>query len=252
MTCDIQIDQQGSIVRLALSRAPHNFFDVDMIERLASILEDCDRNPSVRVTILTSDLKNFCAGADFGGGEKPDAKPVYTAAIRLVRRHKPMIAALSGASVGGGLGLALTADLRVGDDTCWFQANFTRIGISAGFGISHTLPSVVGGQRARDLLITSRRIPAPEALAIGLLDRLAPPGELQQTAFALAEAIATNSPTATVISRLLLGEDDGDLFAAAVSRELALQKPLFETNDFAEGVRAGAERRAPRFADWQE
>ncbi|MDX9741926.1 MAG: enoyl-CoA hydratase-related protein [Gammaproteobacteria bacterium] len=248
----VRLEQDGFVARLIIARPPHNFFNVEMITDMADLLEECDRNPSVRVTILTSDLKNFCAGADFGDAERPEPVHLYTAANRLIRRRKPMIAAIGGAAVGGGLGVALTADLRVGDETAWFQANFTRIGLSAGFGISHTLPAVVGRQRARDLLVTARRVTADEAFAIHLLDRIAPPGELQATALAVAQEIAANSPVATAASRELIGREEADLFAAAISRELEYQRPLLASSDFAEGVRAAAERREPNFSTFPE
>jgi len=248
----VRLDRIGSVACLALDRPPHNFFDIAMLEEIAAILAQCERDPEVRVTLLMSKHKNFCAGADFGEGRRHDPEPIYTAATKLLRRTKPLIAAIGGAAVGGGLGLALTADLRIGDDACWFQANFTRIGISAGFGISFTMPRVIGPQRTRDLLLTSRRVPSREALAIGLLDRLVEAGTLHDAALALATDIAANSPAATSASLRLFGHDDADRFAAAVTRELGLQRPLFAAPDFDEGVRASAERRTPQFSNMQE
>jgi len=248
----IRLDRIGPVACLALDRPPHNFFDVAMLEEIAAILERCESDPEVRVSLLVSKHKNFCAGADFGEGRRPDPGPIYTSAVKLLKRTKPLVAAIGGAAVGGGLGLALIADLRIGDDTSWFQANFTRIGISAGFGISFTMPRVVGPQRTRDLLLTARRVPSREALAIGLLDRVVEAGTLQDAALALATEIAANSPAATSATLRLLGRDDADHFAAAVVRELGLQRPLFAAPDFDEGVRASAERRTPQFSNLQE
>lgn len=111
-----------------------------------------------------------------------------------MRRAKPIIAAVNGAAIGGGLGLALVADMRVGERWTKFQANFVRIGISAGFGLSFTLPRIVGAQKARDILFTGRRIESKEALSLGLLDRLVDGPDLASAALRLAEEVASAAP----------------------------------------------------------
>ena len=137
--------------------------------------------------MLCSDGRHFCAGAKFGeptGDADQDADPVdtdalYARSLALFSLSKPVVAAVQGGAVGGGAGLALSADFRVGEPASWFAFNFARLGIHQGFGISATLPRVAGQQRALDLLYTGRRIKGEEARAAGLFDRLAEPGTLR-------------------------------------------------------------------------
>lgn len=243
---DLKVEVRDHIAILTLARPPQNFFDAGLISDIADALEAVDRDGSVRVSILTTELKNFCAGADFGDGEKVDPRPIYFGAIRVAVRRKPMIAAVSGAAIGGGLGLALVAEMRVGDASTRMQANFVKIGISPGFGLTHTLPRLVGAQKARDLFMTGRRVQAHEALSIGLLDRLSGEGAMAG-AMSLAQEIALNAPIAVDATLRLIGGDERTHFAEAVERELAVQLPLFDTVDFIEGVRAAREKRNSTF-----
>ena len=237
----------GAVMEVMLHKPPHNFFDAAMIGTLADTLAEVDADDSLRVTLLGTELRHFCAGADFSGGQRPDPAPIYTRAAALVQRRKPLVAAIPGAAIGGGLGLALTADLRAGDATTRFQANFVRLGISPGFGLTHTLPRFVGAQAARDLFLTGRTVSAAEALRLGLLDRLAGEGETALDAGrALAQEIARNAPLAVVATRALLAPD-GTAFIRATEAELEHQRPLFASRDFDEGVQAATNRRAPDF-----
>ena len=244
----VSVQCEGPVTVLKLSRPPHNFFDETMIRALADAVEAADRDGAVRVCLLAAEGRNFCAGADFGGNNRPDPAPIYTQAIRLFARAKPLIAAINGSAVGGGLGLALVADMRVGTVATTFHANFTRLGIPPGFGITHTLPRTVGAQAARDMLLTGSRVGGEEARRLGLLDRLLD-DDLQAGALAFARELAATAPTATLATRALLGHGERDMFAAAVARELDAQRPLFASPDFAEGVAAARERRRPDFSN---
>ena len=233
-----------SIVRM--ERPPHNFFDARVLSALADAIEAAERDSDVRVTLLISGLKNFCAGANFRGDGRIDPVPIYAEAARLMARRKPLIAAIGGAAIGGGLGLALTADFRIGDRTATLQANFTRLAISPGFGLTYTLPRTIGLQKSRDMFMTSRRIGAEEALRLGLLDRVTQ-DDLFVDALSFAREIADNSPIAVEAVRRLMGPHSARDFREAVERELAEQTPLFASADFEEGIRAAAERRTPVF-----
>lgn len=129
-----------------------------------------------------------------------------------------------------------------------FRANFVHFGISAGFGISFTLPRVVGTLKARDILLTGRRVAGEEALALGLLDRLVEGADLDRAAVRVAEDMAAAAPTAVRATRRLIGLDERATFEAAVRRELIEQAPLLASPDFEEGVTAARERRTPNFA----
>src|SRR5690606_13245125 len=122
-------------------------------------------------------------------------------ASRLFRTRKPIVAAVHGAAIGGGLGLACVADFRVTCQEARFSANFTRLGFHPGFGLTATLPRLVGPQMAALLFYTGRRIPGDEAVRIGLADLLVPQAEVRSAAEALATEIAQSGPLAVVATR---------------------------------------------------
>lgn len=246
-----------------IRRPPHNYFDLSLIEDLASTFEALDAEPRCRAIVLCSAGKNFCAGAQLGGprpslqqaaivGEasSPGGPPrhLYDEAVRLFRTKTPVVAAIQGAAIGGGLGLALMADFRIAAHEARFAANFARLGFHHGFGLSVTLPDLVGRQRAMELLYTGKRIRAEDALDIGLCDRLAPLDDLRQQATAFAHEIAISAPLAVRSIRETLRGDLAERIRAATDREKAEQERLQTTRDFREGVRAMAERRTPEFS----
>jgi 2-(1,2-epoxy-1,2-dihydrophenyl)acetyl-CoA isomerase len=236
-----------------IHRPPDNFFDAELI---ASLADACEwAQASSRAIVLCSEGKHFCAGADFSGrserarpiGASSGASDLYNEALRLFDVQIPVIAAVQGAAVGGGLGLACAADFRVASAQSRFSANFARIGLHQGFALSATLPAIVGRQRATDMLYTGRRVGGEEALRIGLADRLAEPDGLRAAAAELAADIAAAGPLAVRAIRATMRAGLAAQAKAAMEHELAEQRKLWQTSDFAEGIRASAERRAPRF-----
>jgi enoyl-CoA hydratase/carnithine racemase len=235
------------VARITLRRPPHNYFSLDMIAAVADALEALDEHDDCRAVVLCAEGKNFCAGADFSGTATYTSEQLYAAAVRLFRTRKPIVAAVQGAAIGGGLGLALAADFRVAAPEARFSANFARLGFHHGFGLSVTLPRLVGEQRAADLLFTGRRVDGAEAVTLGLADRLAPLDRLLDEAVAFAADIAASAPLAVESIRATMRGDLADRVAAATVREAAEQARLRATADFAEGTRATAERRPPEF-----
>ncbi len=167
--------------------------------------------------------------------------------MRLFRTRKPVVAAVQGAAIGGGLGLALVADFRVICESTRFSANFVKLGVHAGFGISHVLPRIVGRQRASLMLYTGRRVGAAEAMAMGLGDLLATPDDIREQAIALAAEIAQAAPLAVESTRMTLRAGLAEAVERQVQHEFAEQSRLARTQDHVEGVRAVTERRAGRF-----
>jgi 2-(1,2-epoxy-1,2-dihydrophenyl)acetyl-CoA isomerase len=237
------------VATVELRRPPNNFFDVAMIRRIADLYEAFAADRRVRVVVLCAEGKHFCAGADFASGGVGSGGPadLYREALRLFAAELPVVAAVQGAATGGGLGLACSADFRVASPQARFAANFARLGFHHGFALSATLPSIVGQQRALDLLYTGRRLDGAEAASIGLADQLAELDNLRGTMLAMAREIAASAPLAvrsirhTMRARLL------DEVEQAVERESAEQARLQQTADWQEGVRASLERRAPKF-----
>ncbi len=199
--------------------------------------------------MLCSEGRHFCAGANLGSPGSPADEPrsLYRQALRLFASATPVVAAVQGAAVGGGLGLALSADFRVASPGSRFSANFARLGFHHGFALSVTLPALAGNQTALDLLLTGRRVPGEEALSLGLCDRLVEDGEVRDGAVALATELAVSAPLAVRSIRETLRGGLVERVESALEREATEQDRLRATADFREGVAASLERRPPRF-----
>ncbi len=245
---DLHVELQDRLAEVEIRRGPANFFDTALIRALADTFHELAADDRCRAIVLCSEGKHFCAGADFGGGGRRDETgDLYAEAVRLFAAPLPFLAAVQGAAVGGGLGLALAADLRVACPEARFTANFARLGFHHGFGLSVTLPALVGQGAAMELLYTGRRVKGDEALSLGLCDRLVPREELRGAARALAREIATSAPLAVRSIRATLRGDLAERIRKATAHEQAEQERLRQTADFREGVKAMGERREPRF-----
>jgi enoyl-CoA hydratase/carnithine racemase len=256
---DIGVDLDGMVATIEVRRPPHNFFDIDLIREIADACEALDQDPACRAIVLAAQGTAFCAGAKLGGGadvqdvlvkrsEAGQAGHLYVEAVRLFRTAKPMVGAIHGAAVGGGLGLALVPDLRVTCREARFSANFTRLGFHPGFGLTHTLPALIGPSRAALMFYTSRRVTGEEACAMGLADMLVPQAEVRAAAQRLAAEIAENAPLGVVETRATLRAGLAERVREATDIELEKQTRLRRTEDFREGVDAVNQRRTPRFS----
>ena len=258
---DIEIAHDGFVATIEIQRPPHNFFDFSLIGQLADAFTALDEDPNCRAIVLAAQGKSFCAGANFGTGQsdgtgsdefteegfRNTTGKLYREATRLFRARTPVVAAIQGAAVGGGLGLALVADFRVASPAARFAANFVKLGLHQGFGISVTLPRLIGHQAASHMLLSGRRVRADEALTLGLVDRVVEPHQLRDEAVSMAREIAENAPLAVVSVRETLRAGLADEVAKATERELAEQQWLRATADAAEGIKAVAERRPGQF-----
>lgn len=246
----VQVSTDGHVGQVTLRRPPHNYVDPPTMERLADAFDALDRDAACRAIVLATEGKSFCAGANFGaedGSVQRDPGPFYQHAMRLFRTGKPIVAAVHGAAVGAGVGLALVADFRVTSRDARFSVNFNRLGFHPGFGLSLTLPRLIGEQQAALLFYTGRRIDGTRAVELGLADVLVEPGEELAQAWALAQDIAVSAPLAVQSTRATLRQGLADRIEAINRQELAAQLTQFPTEDFKEGVAAMAERRLPRF-----
>lgn len=236
------------VATIEICRPPNNFFSMDVIGGIADALAQCDKDEKIRAAVICAEGKHFCAGADFSGdGNSYSTEDLYAAAARIFDAETPTVAAIQGAAVGGGLGLALSADFRFGSSEARMSANFARLGFHHGFGLSVTLPRLVGPQMAADLLYTGRRVKGDEAAAIGLLDRLVSVDTLRIEAQQFAREIAISAPLAVRSIRQTLRGDLANEVRTATAHENTEQTWLRQTEDFAEGTTAMAERRQPRF-----
>lgn len=246
---EIEVEREGFVATITLDRPPNNHVSVELMRALADEMERLDNNNGVRAIVLATAGKVFCAGADLAspggvGAEGMDTiSPLYDQAVRLFSIEKPIVAAVQGAAVGAGLGLALVADFRVAAPEARFVSNFVKLGFHPGFGLTHTLPRLIGQQRANLMNLTARRIKPDEALAWGLVDEVCEAFALLPTAQALAKEIAENAPLAVVATKKTLRGDLAAAVRAQTGHEFKEQAILRATDDFKEGVRSVNERR---------
>jgi enoyl-CoA hydratase/carnithine racemase len=237
----------GEKRRNAISRAALAEFE----ERVARV----SRGHETRVVVLTgAGDRAFCAGADLKERAGMSDVEVRAFLAQLGRCFRAMersdcvfIAAINGAALGGGTEIALACDFRVAAPTAELGLTEVQLGIIPGGGGTQRLPRLVGPARAKDLILTGRRINAAEALAIGLVHRLAPEGRLLEVAFGLAELVAANAPLAVAAAKHAI--DEG--LSLGLDEALALEQRQYETvlasEDRLEGLAAFAEKRPPRF-----
>lgn len=240
------------VATVEIHRPPNNFIDVSLAEALADAFEQVDRS-GARSIVLCSEGKHFCAGADLGGQSSAsqvsvdDAAKLYATVERLVGGGTPVVAAVQGAAVGAGAGLALVADLRVATEATRFVFPFARLGFHQGFGITTTLPPLVGPSRALDLLYTGRPVMGEEAFRIGLCDRLARTDLLREEAHAFAAEIARSAPLAVRSIRKTLRGELGAALRESTRHEQLEQRAQRASNDHHEALRAAAAKETPRF-----
>ena len=251
---DIHVESAGHVTTIEIRRPPLNFFDLSLIQQIADALEQIDADANCRAIVLAADGKAFCAGANFGtsGPATPDkaratSGELYREAVRIFRNKKPIVAAVHGAAIGGGLGLAMSADFRVTCPEARFAANFTRLGFHPGFGLTVTLSECVGRTNAALMFYTGRRVTGEDAFTMGLASVLVAQNEVRAAALRLADEIAECAPLALVSTRATMRAGLAERVAAATDHELEEQSWLRQTEDFKEGVKATAERRVANF-----
>ena len=249
---EVSVEWHGHVAVTVIDRPPNNFVSTELLTNLADCWAALDDDPRCRALVLATQGRVFCAGADLAEPSGPASgageglTTFYDQAVRLFATTKPVIAAVQGAAVGAGLGLALTADFRVAGPQARFTANFVKLGFHPGFGITCTLPRVIGVQRASLMLQTGRRIKSDEALAWGLADEVTS-GDTLTAALNLAQELAEAAPLAVQATRKTLREGLAAMVRSQTKLEFERQHVLMQTADFREGVRAVGERRSGTF-----
>ncbi|MGP9813126.1 enoyl-CoA hydratase/isomerase family protein [Rhodopseudomonas sp. NSM] len=260
---DIAVETNGHVALIEIRRPPLNFFDIALIRQIADALDAIDADPEIRATVLAAQGKAFCAGANFGDPARQEVDPaaakgdpadslgqighLYIEAVRIFRAKKPIVAAIHGAAIGGGLGLAVSADFRVTCPEARFSANFTKLGFHPGFGLTVTLPELIGRNNAELMFYTSRRVTGEDAVKMGLANELVPLNEVRSAALKLAREIAECAPLGLLSTRATMRATLADRVMQATRHELAEQTRLRSTEDFKEGVKATEERRIAHF-----
>ncbi len=253
---DVEVTKNGHVAVVEIQRGPNNFFDVALINSLGDAFDALDGDMEIRASVLCAQGKNFCAGANFGDRSQQaerdnrtttSGNPLYTAAVRLFSAKKPIVGAINGSAVGGGFGLAVMPDFRVATPETRFTANFVKLGFHPGFGLTYTLPRLIGQQRANLMFYTGRRVDGETAHTWGLADVLTDQDSLRAEALKLASEIAENAPLALMSVRATMRVGIAAAVKAQTDHEFIEQHRLQQTEDHKEGVRAVAERRPGNF-----
>jgi len=260
VTDELRYEKDGAIATLTLNRPDRlNAITGPMLQALSDALVDADRDPAIRVVVVTGAGKGFCSGLDLkdaasgqgiggsvGGAigrfDLRDAPPIV-----LHNADTPTICALNGAAAGYGMDLALGCDIRVAADTAKLAPAFTKRGVLPESGGTWLLPRLVGWAKAAEIAFTGRTLLADECLALGLVNRVVPAELLAKEVRALAEEIAANAPLAVQATKRMMRMALDETFEANVHHVFLQLLPLFRSQDFKEGVQAFVERRAPKF-----
>ncbi len=264
----LRVDQPVPQVKVITLDRPdaRNALSWDLVDELHRTLDDLDRDNGTRVVVLTGEGTAFCAGLDLKSGAttgstksaglKGPAGGMRTqehiAALmpRLRTSPQPVIAAINGPAVGGGLSLALFSDIRVAAESARFGTQFIRVGLSGcDVGVSYALPRLIGASRAFELMLTGRVIDTDEAARIGLVSRVAPDGEVLDAALALADDILGLAPFGVVMTKEVMWANlAAPSLDAAIHLENRTQILASHAGDFTEAVAAFTEKRRPNFS----
>jgi enoyl-CoA hydratase/carnithine racemase len=232
-----------------------NAISMAMLRELNALIDRGTRNAGLRCVVLTgAGEKAFCAGADLKERAGMSAEDVHAFHLLLRRAldgieaaPQVFVAALNGVALGGGLELALACDLRVAADTAQVGLPEVSLGIIPGGGGTQRLARLVGVGRAKDLILTARRVGAAEALAMGMVSQLVPPLRLLADALALAERVARNAPVSLRQAKRAIDAGFGLPLAEALALENRLYQDCLGTRDRQEALSAFAEKRSPVF-----
>ncbi len=250
-------DVRDSIATITLNRAENrNSMTEEVLDGFVASIARAKEDISLRCVVITGKGKCFCAGADFksgaqrGGADVPPNERsfgMYQPFLSVLDIDVPVVGALNGHAIGGGMGLALVCDLRVANQEAKYGVNFTKLGLHPGMATTYLLPRLVGLPKAAELIMTGRIITGAEAAEMGLANYAVAPDEVWEKAWSLAQEIAACAPIANRwAKRSLYGNLDWNPEKAARA-EAELQSRTIETDDFKEGVSALLEKRTPNF-----
>ena len=235
----------------------HNALSVEIRTALPGVLTGLEADPEVRVVVLTgAGDKAFVSGADISEfGDRRTSAESREEFDRLAAEsgrawgalHKPVLAMIRGFCIGGGLLTAMQADIRIASDDSQFGVPAARLGVGYGFAGVEALVQLVGPARAAEILFSARRLPAAEALAIGLVNRVVAPGELRAAVWELAGSIRDNAPLTVAACKAAIQEVRRPPDRRDLDRVAELVEACFRSEDYREGQRAFLEKRPPRF-----
>jgi 2-(1,2-epoxy-1,2-dihydrophenyl)acetyl-CoA isomerase len=257
---DILYEARDGVATITLNRpAALNAMLPEMNDRLPELVGQAEADDGVRVIVLTGAGKAFSAGADLKMVGRPDRlgrsalvgrqRALHGAAVveRLLRREKPMLAAVNGVAAGMACSFVLACDFAVAAESARFAFSFVKLGFIPDSGCTWLLPRRVGLANAQRICLTAQPVDAGDALRLGLVTEVVPDDQLMARTRALATTIAAQAPHAARLARGLLERAAGASFREATEAEALAQGVLGETADHQEAVRAFVEKRAPLF-----
>jgi 2-(1,2-epoxy-1,2-dihydrophenyl)acetyl-CoA isomerase len=251
--------RRNGVATLTLNRPDRlNALNAELGVALSHTLERVAEDPEIRVVVITGAGRAFCAGGDLAAirasrdrGTTAELEPLLRAGQKMVLTMRampqPVIAAVNGAAAGGGMNVALAADIRIAAHDALFAQSFVKIGLFPDYGGTFLLPRLVGEARAAELFYTGDLIDAQTALRWGIVNRVVPAAQLAEEARILAEKIATGPPIAIRTTKQALFAADREKLERALELEVRTQIECFHSEDCSEGLRAFFEKRAPRF-----
>ncbi|MFM1651977.1 enoyl-CoA hydratase [Brevibacillus sp. B_LB10_24] len=253
---NLKVAVENRIATLSIDHPPANALNRAVLEELHAALTALEQNDEVKVVILTGEGRFFVAGADikeFTGISGAEAAAMAEAGQGLFNRieafPKPVIAAVNGACLGGGLELAMACHIRLAAAEAKLGLPELNLGLIPGYGGTQRLPRLVGRGRATELILTSRMVTGVEAKRIGLADEVYPQEELLVQARELAQKIAEKGKVAIRLALSAIHTGFAEGFKEGLAQEAALFGEAFETEDMKEGVAAFLEKRKPQFTD---
>jgi enoyl-CoA hydratase/carnithine racemase len=251
----VRYHAEGPVGVITLDRPDNrNSMTPELLDAFARASAAARADTTTRAVVITGTGSCFSSGADFkstlqreAGAPHERSYAMYAPFLSVLDIEVPVIAALNGHTVGGGFGLALVCDLRIGAERAKYGANFVKLGLAPGMAISYLLPRIVGLPRANELLLTGRLVDGAEAAALGILNRALPADEVLAHALELARAIATNAPLAVRATKAAIRR--GLLLAVreAALAEAYAQAQTIDTDDAREGIAALLGKRDPVF-----
>jgi enoyl-CoA hydratase/carnithine racemase len=250
--------REGAVGVIAMNRPDNrNSMTAELLDAFAAASAAARADREARAVVVAGSGSCFSAGADFkaqvqrgAAGTLPHERSyaMYEPFLSVLDIEVPVIAAMNGHAVGGGFGLALLCDIRIACAGAKYGANFARLGLGPGLGISYVLPRLIGASRAAELLYTGRLVSGEEAAALGLASRALAASEVLPAALELAGEIAAAAPLAVRATKRGMVDGLGWDVRRAAWREAFAQAATVGSEDFQEGVAALLEKREPRFA----
>ena len=248
------VGEKKNILLITLNRQKKlNALNKDLLDQLDTTFKSLKKDSDIRAVIIYSEGKSWCAGVDLKWIASLGWKVLFAIKkgqktfARIEKQPIPVIAAINGYAMGGGMELALSCDIRIAADTATFSQSETALGLLPGWGGTYRLPRIVGLSKAKELIYTSKRFTAEEALEMQFVSKVVPLDDLKSEAITLAETIARNAPIAVGVAKKAVNKGISTSIKGGYRIERKGTWRCFRTKDVREGVKAVFEKRKPEF-----